>query len=380
VGPDRPGADAPPQLLLQIVPPPLATASPDRRADYPDLGAIVHLDGAPNDLLDELPELYHSPYSTAEYFTAHDRPRRIYACELHEPRHVVAFSTLGATADVLNKVIEIEPAALERVATAIFRAHPEIRRVRAEVKFPPHELGMPVRQLYRADDQVIALPASRQAWERRLGTATRRHLPEYRNRLQREHPDFRLDTLEGAEIGLPLVEQIFAWNRHRIVAKGESWLYDEQPASAHKLWRLLQSRGVALCGYLGDELVAGELLQHMGPDCWAQIGGFDPAHGDFHLGFLMTTFCVTEAIGRGAARLHFGWGTIDYKQRLGAVPVTAYRIAVFRSPLDKALYARETWRTLARDRNIYYWRARRRFKRRLVALSGKRASPAQLRG
>ena len=87
----------------------------------------------------------------------------------------------------------------------------------------------------------------------------------------------------------------------------------------------------------------------------------------------MTTFCVSEAIRRGAARLHFGWGTVDYKQRLGAVPVRAYRIAVFRSRLDKALYAREEWRALVRDRRIYYWRARRRLKRRLMALAAEAA-------
>jgi CelD/BcsL family acetyltransferase involved in cellulose biosynthesis len=348
------------------VPPPPATAPPDRRALYPDLGAVVHLDGAPDHLLDELPALYRSPYSTAEYFRAYDRPRRIYACELDEPRHVVAFSTRGATADVLNKVLDIEPAAVERVAAAIFRAHPEVRRIRAEVKFAPRELNLPAHQLYWADDQTLELPASPAAWEQRLGTSTRRHLPEYRNRLQRAHPDFRLETIEGAQIGLSLVEQVFAWNRQRVVAKGESYIYDEQPAAPHKLWRLLQSRGVALCGYLGDELVAGELLLHLGPDCWAQLGGFDPDCADLHLGFLMTTFCVSEAIRRGAARLHFGWGTVDYKQRLGAVPVRAYRIAVFRSRLDKALYAREEWRALVRDRKIYYWRARRRLKRRLM--------------
>jgi hypothetical protein len=53
---------------------------------------------------------------------------------------------------VLSKV-DIEPAAIERFAAAIFRARPEIRRIKAEVKFPPGELNVPVRTLYRANEQ-----------------------------------------------------------------------------------------------------------------------------------------------------------------------------------------------------------------------------------
>ena len=110
---------------------------------FPDLGATVHLDEAPPELLDELPGLYESPFSTAQYFAIYDRPWRLYACELDEPRHVLVFTSRGATADVLNKVIEIEPSAVERLAAAIFRARPEIRRIRAEVKFPPRLLALP---------------------------------------------------------------------------------------------------------------------------------------------------------------------------------------------------------------------------------------------
>ena len=44
-----------------------------RRASFPDLGAIVHLDGVPAELFDELPGLYGSAFSVAEYFAIYDR-------------------------------------------------------------------------------------------------------------------------------------------------------------------------------------------------------------------------------------------------------------------------------------------------------------------
>jgi hypothetical protein len=332
---------------------------------FPDLAAVVHLDEAPAKLLEELPELYSSAYSFAEYIALEERPWRMYACELTEPRHVIVFTSHGATVDVLNKVIEIEPAALERVVAAIFRARPEIKRIRAEVKFPPDELGRPVRQLLRGDDQVVELPANEEDYERLLGAATRKHLREYRNRLYRKHPDFKLRTFAGDELSLALVEQAFAWNRQNIESKGKRWLFDDDPAVPYVTWQLLQPHGLALCGYIGDEYVAGWLLQLVGRDCWWLVGGYDPAFSDLHLGFLMTWFCIIESIRRGYARTHLLFGTVTIKQRLGARPVTAWRVSIYRSRLDKTLYARERWSLLVRDRQVLYRKARESLRRRL---------------
>ena len=362
--------------------PPVSAAAAGRRVAFPDLGATVHLDEAPPELLDELPGLYSSAFSTAQYFAVYDRPRHLYACELDEPRHVLVFTSHGATADVLNKVIEIEPSAVERLAAAIFRARPEIRRIRAEVKFPPRLLALPVRKLYQSDDQVIELPESppgealadepltrQAAFERHLGSRTRKHLHAYRNRMRRRHPEFNLRTLTGKEVTLALVEQVFDWNRQRICAKGEDWIYEGHPEAPHKLWRLLQTGGEALCGYLGDDLVAAHLRLIVGHECWVHTAGYDPAYLDLDLGSLMAYYSVADAVGRGFARTHLLWGTVGYKQHLGARPVTAYRISIYRSRFDQALYGRERWSLLVRDRSAIYWKAHEALKRRLPGVA-----------
>ncbi len=337
-----------------------------RRRTFPDLRAVVHLDEVPAELLDELSERYSSPFSIAEYFAIYDRPRRMYCCELDEPRHVIVFTSHGATADVLNKTIEIEPTAVERLAAAIFRARPEIRRIRAEVDFPPRELGRPLRELRRSDEQVLENPASHEAYERLLGASTRKRLRGYRNRLRREYPDFNLRTFEGEEITLALVEQVYDWNQQRIRAKGQQWGFENQPAVSYRLWRLLQSHGLALCGYMGNECVAGMLMMLVGGECWARTAGFDPIYMDVDLGMLMMYFSICESIRRGCAHTHLGWGTTTYKQRLGAVPVTTYRVSIYRSRLDRALYAREHWSPLVND---LYWTAHSALKGRLPMLA-----------
>jgi hypothetical protein len=47
-----------------------------RRVSFADLGAVVHLDEVPPELLAELPVLYGTPFSIAEFFAIYDRPGR----------------------------------------------------------------------------------------------------------------------------------------------------------------------------------------------------------------------------------------------------------------------------------------------------------------
>jgi hypothetical protein len=343
--------------------------------------AQVHLDRVPPELLEELPELYSSAFCTAEYFAVHDRPLRMGACELNDPRHVIVFTASGATVDVLNKVIDVGPDAVQRYADAIFRARPGTRRIRAELKYAPRLLDLPARETYRGDDQVVELPASVPEWEASLGKSSRRNLRGYRNRLYRRHPDFELRALEGAEVSLALVEEAFAWNRERIGAKGERWGYEGHPEAPYRTWQLMQRHGVALCGFDGDRHVATELLLFVGRDCWAHSGAVEPAYLEVRLGSLMTSFVIEESIRRGCARTHLMWGTIPYKHSLGARPVTGYRVSLYRSRFDKALYARDRWAALVRDRELLYWRARGELKRRLPAVARlkERMSPARRR-
>ena len=90
---------------------------------------------------------------------------------------------------------------------------------------------------------------------------------------------------------------------------------------------------------------------------------------DVNLGQLMMFFFICDCISRGCAHAHLGWGTTEYKQRLGAAPVTTYRASLYRSRLDKALYARELWWLV----NDAYWRVRGEAKRQMATLASWRA-------
>ena len=334
--------------------------------EYPDLGAVLHCNGAERTLSEELPGRYSSCFSTREYFALYDRPDSVCVCELDEPRHVIFFSVRGHTIDVLNKLIDIEPDSVVRLTRAIFRAYPRAGRIRLEVKFPPEELHGPLRVRLRNDDMVITLPPTLEEYRAGLGRRTRQNTNQYSNRLKRRYPDFRLETLEKKDIPFALVEQVAAWNAERMHKKGDVSIYEENPEKLVPLWELLQSYGAALCGYVGDECVASQLQLHVGHETWVHTVGFDSAYEDVHLGFLMAYFSVVDSIERGCTRMHMLWGTPVYKERLGAVPVPAYQLSLFRSTSLKSAYAFENWHEDELSR--IYWRAHTRARHTLDAL------------
>ena len=334
------------------------------------LRASLHFDCSPEDFAAELGSRYGSYFSTPEYFALYTAPGNYSACVLEEPRHVILFSVHGHTADILNRLVDIEPEALGRAAAAIFAAQPSIRRLRAEIKYPAERLRGSCRVTSSSEDMVVELPADADAYHGQIGNTTRKHLRQYSNKLHREHPSFELRRLKKTDISLDLVRQTVQWTNERVRAKGDVSVYQADPSKIMPVWELLQRYGLALCGYIDDELVAAQLILCVGDDTWIHTVGFDSRYERVHLGLLMTYFSVLASIEHGCRRTHMLFGTPIYKQRLGAKPVTAYGVSLFRSPLHKALYAKESWDILVRDRNEIYWAARGRIRNVVERLQG----------
>jgi hypothetical protein len=333
--------------------------------ELPDLGATLYLSNVPESLSDELPGLYSSYFCTSTYFELYEHPANVNACVLRDPRHVILFSVTGHTADILNKRIDIEPECVSRVAASLFRTFPSLWRIRTEVKFAPVELRGPARVTDSADDLVVVLPKTEDEYHSMIGNTTRKHLRQYSNQLRRKYPDFTLVVLEREQLTHGLLDQVVRWTRERMTVKGVESIYDEDPGSVEALWGLLQQHGLAVCGNIGGRCVAAQLLLYVGDDTWIHTVGFDSRYEDVHLGLLMTYFSLLESIRRGCTNTHMLFSTPVYKKRLGAEPVTGYKVSLFRSSPYKPLYAKERAVMLARDRQRIYWTARREAGRRL---------------
>jgi CelD/BcsL family acetyltransferase involved in cellulose biosynthesis len=333
------------------------------RVSFSELGATVHLGDAPQHLLDELPGLYGSVFSTPEWWASLDRKRPQGVCVLDRPRHVIAFTVEGDTVEVLNKVFIIRASDARRACLAIFRAVPQTRRVHIEVPFPPRELRLPLRVRNVAEHLVIDLPATVAEYDASLGKRTRGNLRNFQNRLRRDHPDADTRiTVPGADVS-ELFDQFLVWKNDWFHARhGYATFWEGKPEFVGQYKELLSAGGEAHLTTISGELAAIRFMYPLGDSTVSLQGSFDPAYEKYRLGLVSSYWTICDAIERGMRRVNLLWGTPDYKTHLGATPRPSAQLSVFRSQtarlysLDEARGIMKT--NLGRRSRRTYWKAR----------------------
>ena len=329
-----------------------------------DLGASVRLGPVDQELLDELPGLYGSLFSTSAWFTALDQKVPDGVCVLDDPRHVIVFCHDDDTVDVLNKAFPIAPRDVYRAARAIFRKMPWIRRIHVEVLFEARELRVPKRVLATADDLVVELADCGGEYTASLGKRTRKNLRNFENRLRRRHPHAETRVFIPSPDELPaLAEQMVDWNIARLQVRGIKSGFTDRPDRRARLQHLLSLAGAeAHLTTIQGRPAAIEFVVYVGSEATVYAGAFDLAYQGEHLGFLSTYWAVREVARRGYRRCHLLWTTGAYKARLGATPQTATQLSLFRTPASRLWYADEAravhWRDFRKAARRRYWDAR----------------------
>jgi hypothetical protein len=319
------------------------TVCAQRAADAPsavrisDLGAVVY-DGVPDGLPGELPGLYNSLLSTLDYMVVYRRKEPTGACVLEEPRHVLLLRREGREIEILNRFFVCGPEEARRACRALFRAYPDLRRVALEVMVPPDELSLPWSFEERHAFMAIDLPASVDEYYRSLGKSTRRTVRGNRNRLQRAFPDLRTETIGTAGCDRALVERMIEWKRRRFKELGRMTYWDVDPRLVDRSVDLLRTCGRCRVTYISGSAAAIHFCMRAGDTVFAFAGAHDPAYDAYRLGFLTMYETVCDAIESGATRLNALWGTAGPKELLGARPVEATLVKVYRSLLWRQLH------------------------------------------
>ena len=333
------------------------------RVSVSRLGATVHLGGAPQDLLDELPGLYGSVFSTPDWWTSMDRKRPQGVCVLDQPRHVIGFTVEADTVEILNKVFIIRASDARRACLAIFRAVPQARRIHIEVPFRPRELRLPLRVRNVAEHMVIDLPATVAAYDASLGKRTRGNLRNFQNRLRRDHPDVDTRITVPGAAAPELFDQFLIWKNDWFHTRhGYATFWEDQPAFVDQYKRLLSGGGEVHLTTISGELAAIRFMFPLGESTVSLQGSFDPAYEKYRLGLVSSYWTICDAIERGMRRVNLLWGTPDYKTHLGATPRPSAQLSVFRSQaarlysLDEARSIMKT--NLRRQSRRAYWKAR----------------------
>ncbi|NLE22575.1 MAG: GNAT family N-acetyltransferase [Actinobacteria bacterium] len=317
---------------------PGSTVRESREIPLPDLGAVIHTDGVPRDLAAEIPGLHGCLFTTLEYQTAvkHEHPTGV--CVLEDPRHVLLFTRRGAEVDVHNRACVCGPGEIDRIHRALFRAFPDVRRVRLDVVFPPGELPAAWSPVDELTYMMIDLPSSVDEYHQSLGKSTRKTIRGYGNRLRRDHPDVRMETVSPAGRGREFVDKLVEWKIRRFRECGRTTYWEADPDMAEGAAALLELVGQCRVTYIGGAEAAIHLCLRSGDTVAGYEGAYDPAYQSYRLGFLTMYDAVCAAIESGAARFNAMAGVSASKELLGAKPVVARRVTIHRSALRRSLY------------------------------------------
>lgn len=335
-----------------------STNAPSSYLLFSDLGATVHIGCVPDGLTGELPKLYCCLQSTHDWILTQGGRSPNGACVLDVPRHVVLFRQDGETIEVLNKAFACEPDSVDRLCEALFRAFPRARRIHIDVLFPPTDLERPFRVVEKVSHHVIDLPSRVDDYRLSLGKSTRKTLRSNRNRLHRDHPDVRTETIRPGERSRELVERLVGWKIQRFRKRGRVTYWESDPGLLERTASLLSRCGHCRITYIAGKAAAIHLCFRVGDTAYALEGAYDPAYDDYRLGFLTMYETVCAAIDAGATRFNALEGTAQPKVLLGARPVPCTRLSVYRSHLHRLLAVKEMCR-IARRRSRLAFQSRR---------------------
>jgi len=340
---------------------------------FADLRASVYPRVDPQKYAAELDVLYSSLFATVDWFETHDDAPWMGACELEEPRQVLLFTGKSDTVEVLNKAFVIAPADAERAFQALFRAFPHVRRIRVEVLFPPSALHRPKLVLFASNHMVVDLPPTVDEYRASLGKRMRRTLRESMNRLARDFPELTTEVFPSAgdDRAPKLFKQLLEWKTARFRERGLKTYWDEYPEMVDSFLALLRRRGEVHLTTVSGDSVALAFVFPVGEAICAQESAFDPAYGRYSLGTLSQHWVMCSAISRRYASVNMLWGGEKHKSHFAATPRLASAIVVFRDRrafLSSAQTWAITWRSVRRQANRQYWRARHAAGRRLRSL------------
>jgi CelD/BcsL family acetyltransferase involved in cellulose biosynthesis len=171
-----------------------------------------------------------------------------------------------------------------------------------------------VRQ--RTEDYCIQLPESPFEYLQTLGSSTRKHLPYYVRRLNKEW-DSRWDFEEntGPNVNYQSYERLFELNRLRMDHKGRRTAWTED--LRRQRWGLVQESGLLCSLRFGGEIVAGTLSFLHQREAYLIVLAHDPKFDRLNLGNISLWLTIQYLIRSGYNRYHLMWGRSSYKEQLG---------------------------------------------------------------
>lgn len=289
-----------------------------------------------------LDRLYGGRYASMRHFQIYGKldNASTYICRVEEtPVAILLFKIAKGMVRVLNESIHLPVVEIERFTACIFQRYRQVRSILFRAIDTVHrDLPQPSRAIFHASDMWMTAPASVDAYLKGLDGKTRQNVVRCTRNIKRDFPSFAYQVLERDAASEDVIRTILDFSRARLAAKGEVSGDDEQ-----EIRRVIQT--TRECGLVGiatidGKICGGQVIYRFGDNFAYRATGHDPRFDPYSLGFLGCYMGACACIERQARILYMGWGTLDYKFRLGGVQRDLHDVVIFRSRASAALHSR----------------------------------------
>lgn len=228
---------------------------------------------------------------------------------------------------VLNEMIDIPPAVLERFARYVFEHLPSIEVIRFNaVRTAPAGIGFPVQRYNAKETWVVSLPATPEDYLAALGKSTRAKLRSRLNGIARNFPSFTIKCFANADIDEAAVRQIARLSEQRIRARGVRLKHDVE-----RMMALARTCGFVTLLLIDGRICAGSLNYRVGTCLFGELTAHDPAYERHGLGALCVYHTICESIRRGGRKFYLGGGVFDFKERMLGERLDMDQLHIYRS-------------------------------------------------
>jgi len=297
----------------------------------------------------ELETLYESLYSTMAQFQY--RSDAVLA-DVHTyveyqdgvPQAILLFRISGHTVRILNEVMSVGGADIERFASYVFAKFESVSVIAFHaIQIDKASLAYPHHRFEVMEDIVLSLPASKEEYLAALGKSTRKTVKYYSNKLKRAFPSFTHEVYTKDLVTREHVRTIIGMKAARMKQKNKDAIVSEKDID--HILRLVRSYGVVGIATIDGKVCAGWIGYRVGKNDFMDMFSYDTAYDEYRLGTLCCYLAITDCIERGGRECHFQWGQDDFKFSFLGQQRDLVDLVIYRSRIAMLANAGKFWRS-----------------------------------
>ncbi|NDP20099.1 MAG: GNAT family N-acetyltransferase [Paludibacter sp.] len=241
---------------------------------------------------------------------------------------LLVYGTKQKAAKCFNSLVSIDQDTISQFTKNVFDRHPLVNKIEIVASYKEYDLDKSFLS-FKSDDQILKLPTSLEDYLMNLGSQTRKHIRQRKERFIKDYPNARFLTKCGPEIEESLIDKIILLNCNRMKLKGTVPGIDNN--SKENVYKYSSFYGCVAYIEIDGEVVAGCISTVLNKEVYAHVIGHNNNYSKFNLGEMCFIYLIETSIEKGISSFHFLWGETEYKRRLLAKPRVLYFYFVFRS-------------------------------------------------